>query len=94
MAGRPKATILDHFADLDDPRVERIRRHKLMDIIAIAMSRASAKRTTVVSLFRTNVRLSVQRQCHSVTPRWYQMMMPWEPPGIVALEDPRPPGIS
>ena len=29
MAGRPKATILDHFADLDDPRVERTRRHKL-----------------------------------------------------------------
>ena len=37
MAGRPKATILDHFADLDDPRVERTRRHKLVDIIAIAI---------------------------------------------------------
>ena len=37
MAGRPKATIPDHFADLDDPRVERTRRHKLVDFIAIAI---------------------------------------------------------
>ena len=37
MAGPPKATILDHFADLDDPRVERTRRHQLVDIIAIAI---------------------------------------------------------
>ena len=58
------------------------------------MSRALAKRTTLMSLFRTNVRLSVQRKCHSVMPRWYQMMTPWEPPGIVALEDPRHPGNS
>ena len=26
MAQPPKTTILDHFADLDDPRVERTRR--------------------------------------------------------------------
>ena len=32
-----QATILDHFADLDDPRVERTRHHKLVDIIAIAI---------------------------------------------------------
>ena len=31
------AIILEHFADLDDPRVERTRRHKLVDIIAIAI---------------------------------------------------------
>ena len=37
MAGRPKATILVHFADLDDPRMERTRRHQLVDIIAIAI---------------------------------------------------------
>ena len=42
MAGRPKATILDHFADLDDPRVERTRRHKLVDIIAIAICGADS----------------------------------------------------
>ena len=35
MAQRPNATILDHFAALDDPRVKRTRRHKLVDIIAI-----------------------------------------------------------
>ena len=31
------ATILDHFAELDDPRVERTRHHKLVDILAIAI---------------------------------------------------------
>ena len=58
------------------------------------VSRAAAKRTTGVSKSRENVRSSVQRKYHSVMPRWYQMMTPWEPPGIVALEDPRHPGIS
>ena len=37
MAHAPKATILDHFAELDDPRVERTRHHKLVDILAIAI---------------------------------------------------------
>ena len=37
MAQPPKGTILDHFDDLDDPRVERTRRHNLVDIIAIAI---------------------------------------------------------
>ena len=37
MAQPPKATILDHFAELDDPRVERTRHHKLVDIVAIAI---------------------------------------------------------
>ncbi len=37
MAQPPNATVLDHFSDLDDPRVERTRRHKLVDIIAIAI---------------------------------------------------------
>ena len=37
MAQPPQATILDHFAELDDPRVERTRRHKLVDILAIAI---------------------------------------------------------
>ena len=60
----------------------------------LQVSRAAANRTTGVSQSRENVRLSVQRKCHSVMPRWYQMMTPWDPPGIVALEDPRHPGIS
>ena len=37
MAQSSKATILDHFAELEDPRVERTRRHKLVDILAIAI---------------------------------------------------------
>ena len=32
-----KATILDHFAELDHPRVERARRRQLVDILAIAI---------------------------------------------------------
>ena len=47
-----------------------------------------------LSKSRENVRSSVQRKCHSVMPRWYQMMTPWDPLRIVALEDPRHPGIS
>ena len=37
MAESHQVSVLDHFADLDDPRVERTRRHKLVDIIAIAI---------------------------------------------------------
>ena len=36
MAQAPKATVLDHYAGLDDPLVECSRRHKLVHIIAIA----------------------------------------------------------
>lgn len=42
MAQPPKATILDHFAELDDPWVERNRRHKLVDILAIAICGADS----------------------------------------------------
>ena len=34
---KPKITIADHFADIEDPRVERTRQHKLIDIITIAI---------------------------------------------------------
>ena len=37
MAQPPNVSILDQFAGLEDPRVERTRRHKLLDIIAIAI---------------------------------------------------------
>ena len=37
MAESHHVSVLDHFADLDDPRVERTQRHKLVDIIAIAI---------------------------------------------------------
>ena len=32
---RPKITIADHFSELEDPRIERTKRHKLIDIITI-----------------------------------------------------------
>ena len=38
------------------------------------VSRASTKHTSGVSKVSENVRPSVQRKCHSVMPRWYQMM--------------------
>ena len=32
------ASIMDHFQDLEDPRIERSKRHQLLDIVAIAVS--------------------------------------------------------
>lgn len=34
---KPKITIADHFSSLEDPRIERTKRHKLIDIITIAI---------------------------------------------------------
>ncbi len=34
---KPKITIADHFIEIEDPRVERTRQHKLIDIITIAI---------------------------------------------------------
>jgi predicted transposase YbfD/YdcC len=34
---KPKITIADHFGEIDDPRVERTKQHKLIDIITIAI---------------------------------------------------------
>lgn len=34
---KPKLTIADYFTDLDDPRVERTKRHQLIDIVTIAI---------------------------------------------------------
>ena len=34
---KPKTTIADHFSNIDDPRVERTKQHKLIDIITIAI---------------------------------------------------------
>jgi hypothetical protein len=31
----PKITIVDHFKDLEDTRVERTKRHKLIDIVPL-----------------------------------------------------------
>ena len=62
-------------------------------VLDLAVSRAAAKRTTRVSKSRENVRSSVQHKCHSVRPGWYQMTTLRKPRGMVALEDPRHPGI-
>ena len=37
MGKQPNASIGQHFADLEDPRVERTKRHKLLDILVIAI---------------------------------------------------------
>ena len=37
MAGDPIASIEHHFADLDDPRIDRTKLHKLLDIVVIAI---------------------------------------------------------
>ncbi|MBD6620178.1 ISAs1 family transposase [Komarekiella sp. 'clone 1'] len=34
---KPKITITDHFAQMEDPRVDRTKRHKLVDILTIAI---------------------------------------------------------
>ena len=34
---RPKITIADHFSELEDPRIERTKRHQLIDIITITI---------------------------------------------------------
>ena len=37
MAGNPIASIEYHFADLDDPRIDRTKQHKLLDIVVITI---------------------------------------------------------
>ncbi len=44
MRKSPGASIMDYFETLKDPRIERNRRHKLLDIIAIASAPPSAER--------------------------------------------------
>ncbi len=34
---RPKITLIDHFTNLTDPRVDRTKEHKLIDIVVIAI---------------------------------------------------------
>jgi predicted transposase YbfD/YdcC len=37
MQSKPKITITEHFSDIDDPRIERSKLHKLIDIVTIAI---------------------------------------------------------
>ena len=34
---RPKSTIVEHFGNIEDPGVERTKRHQLIDIITITI---------------------------------------------------------
>ena len=34
---KPKITLLDHFSQLTDPRIDRTKEHKLIDIVTIAI---------------------------------------------------------
>lgn len=34
---KPKITIADHFCEIEDPRIERSKRHQLIDIMTIAI---------------------------------------------------------
>ncbi|BAY90144.1 transposase family protein [Tolypothrix sp. LEGE 11397] len=34
---KPKITIADHFSVIEDPRIDRTKRHKLIDIMTIAV---------------------------------------------------------
>ena len=37
MAGIINASIVEHFQTLEDPRIERTKKHKLLDILVIAL---------------------------------------------------------
>jgi hypothetical protein len=37
MKVKPKITITDHFATVEDPRVDRTKEHKLIDILTISI---------------------------------------------------------
>jgi hypothetical protein len=34
---KPKGKLCEHFDEIEDPRIERTKRHKLMDILTIAI---------------------------------------------------------
>ena len=37
MSEFPVGSLLSHFSDLRDPRIERTKKHKLIDMVAIAI---------------------------------------------------------
>lgn len=79
MAQAPKATILGHFAELDDPRVERTRRHKLVDILAIAISATicGADSWVHIELFGKS------------KPVWFQSFLELSPSDLVGTQNAR-----
>ena len=34
---KPKTKLVEHFSELEDPRIERTKRHKLIDIVTITL---------------------------------------------------------
>ncbi len=47
---KPKITIVDYFANLEDPRIERTKDHKLIDIVVIAICAVIAGANTWVGI--------------------------------------------
>ncbi len=47
---RPKTTISEHFSDLEDPRVDRTKLHKLIDILTITICAVNAVADTWVDI--------------------------------------------
>ena len=51
---QPKITIEAHFSELKDPRIERSKRHKLIDIITITAMFSELDRINQSHYFRRN----------------------------------------
>ena len=47
---KPKITLLDHFANLTDPRIDRTKEHKLIDILTIAICRMLCPKAIVLNV--------------------------------------------
>ena len=65
MAQPPKAAILKHFAELDDPRVERTRRHKLVGILATALMRTHCEERSDGAVSLPEEPPGLGRDCHA-----------------------------
>jgi DDE_Tnp_1-associated len=57
---KPKITIADHFAQMSDPRIDRTKRHKLIDILTIAICGVICGADSVVSRVSEAVRSFAQ----------------------------------
>jgi hypothetical protein len=54
---KPKTTIAEHFATVEDPRIERSKRHRLIDILTIAILAVICGADGWVSIALKNKRL-------------------------------------
>ena len=48
MADPVNASIVEHFQTLEDPRIERTKKHLLLDILVIAVCRLSDSNRTIL----------------------------------------------